>query len=142
MSSQHCLITNIQWHFNNQNDSKFHSTNQALFLLVCFIATIIFLPSFFLCIHFCRRRFSSQPSTMVMISSMHLEQCLTIKSLRIVGAGFENKNECCICLSIFLDNEMVKVLIECQHVYHSQCLDMWLRAHSSCPLCRASLHTC
>jgi len=38
------------------------------------------------------------------------------------GTGFENKKEYCICLSIFRDNEMVKVLTECQHVYHSECL--------------------
>ncbi|KAI5408607.1 hypothetical protein KIW84_054447, partial [Lathyrus oleraceus] len=146
MASQHYHTTDIHWHFNIQYVSNFHSTNQALLLLLCFFATVIFLPAFFLCIHFCHRRFSPQPSNMVMKSPMELQHVQvqsysTTKSLGMVGAGLEDKKECCICLSIFQDNEKVKVVIECQHVYHSQCLDLWLSAHPSCPLCRASLHT-
>ncbi|KAL1177605.1 hypothetical protein V6Z11_A03G042400 [Gossypium hirsutum] len=38
------------------------------------------------------------------------------------------------------DEEMVKVLPQCNHVYHSQCVDKWLGSQSSCPLCRACLN--
>ncbi|KHN31940.1 RING-H2 finger protein ATL51 [Glycine soja] len=58
----------------------------------------------------------------------------------MVVAGFEKEEECCICLSLFRGNEKLKVLIECEHVFHSKCLGMWLSAHPSCPLCRAFLH--
>ncbi|CAK9173526.1 unnamed protein product [Ilex paraguariensis] len=50
-----------------------------------------------------------------------------------------NEVECCICLGIFQDGDKVKVLPECHHSYHSQCVDKWLRTQSNCPLCRASL---
>ncbi|KAF3613909.1 putative cation/H(+) antiporter 14-like [Capsicum annuum] len=48
-------------------------------------------------------------------------------------------SECPICLGLFGDDEMVKLLPVCEHVYHAQCIDEWLIAHSNCPLCRASL---
>ncbi|CAL5407497.1 unnamed protein product [Camellia sinensis] len=48
-------------------------------------------------------------------------------------------SECCICLGIFQNEDKVKVLPKCHHCYHSDCVDRWLTAHSSCPLCRSSL---
>ncbi|KAK7289845.1 hypothetical protein RIF29_03815 [Crotalaria pallida] len=152
----------IEWHLNNLNGSNFHSYNQGLYLLLCFIAIFILLPALFLCIYICRRLLSQHSiaaatTTSMVISELPAHQCIrvdytnhhtvlpssssTTKSLiSMVGAGFEKKEECCICLSHFQDNEKLKVLTECQHVYHSECLDMWLNAHPSCPLCRSSLH--
>ncbi|KAH7836673.1 hypothetical protein Vadar_004197 [Vaccinium darrowii] len=49
------------------------------------------------------------------------------------------ESECSICLGLFEDEEIIKVLPKCQHAYHSECVDKWLSARSSCPLCRASL---
>ncbi|MBA0665538.1 hypothetical protein Gohar_021666 [Gossypium harknessii] len=48
-------------------------------------------------------------------------------------------SECCICLGVFEDGEKVKVLPVCKHTYHPQCVDRWLSAESSCPLCRSSV---
>ncbi|EXB29971.1 RING-H2 finger protein ATL66 [Morus notabilis] len=47
--------------------------------------------------------------------------------------------ECSICLGVFEDGEKVKVLPGCSHCYHPECVDRWLSAQPSCPLCRASL---
>ncbi|KAK2988786.1 hypothetical protein RJ640_025945 [Escallonia rubra] len=47
--------------------------------------------------------------------------------------------ECSICLGLFEEDEVIKVLPECLHAYHSECVDKWLRTRSSCPLCRTSL---
>lgn len=69
----------------------------------------------------------------------HIQQLRALEWLMLVLRIWKNV---AYVLSIFQDNEKVKVLIECQHVYHSRCLDLWLSSHSSCPLCRASLHTC
>ncbi|KAK3020086.1 hypothetical protein RJ639_003710 [Escallonia herrerae] len=49
------------------------------------------------------------------------------------------ERECSICLGLFEDDEMIKVLPECLHAYHSECVDKWLRTRPSCPLCRTSL---
>ncbi|KAF1881552.1 hypothetical protein Lal_00021404 [Lupinus albus] len=118
------------------------------------------LHALFLCVHVCRRRrrLLQHPATdaadaAVVISQLPAHECVivyytnhnmvpcstTTKSLSLVGEGLEKK-ECCICLSHFKDNEKLKWLTECEHVYHSECLDMWLGANCSCPLCRSSLH--
>ncbi|XAR68786.1 hypothetical protein NMG60_11000152 [Bertholletia excelsa] len=47
--------------------------------------------------------------------------------------------ECSICLGPFRDGEPVKVLPLCQHEFHSGCVDKWLQAKASCPLCRAAV---
>lgn len=47
--------------------------------------------------------------------------------------------ECSICLGVFINEDKLKVLPECCHPFHGECLDKWLRFRSSCPLCRASL---
>ncbi|CAI9107015.1 OLC1v1006280C1 [Oldenlandia corymbosa var. corymbosa] len=48
-------------------------------------------------------------------------------------------SECSICLGLYEDEERVKVMPECQHAFHSDCVDEWLRSRSTCPLCRLSL---
>ncbi|MCL7041579.1 hypothetical protein MKW94_016106 [Papaver nudicaule] len=40
---------------------------------------------------------------------------------------------------MFEDEEKVKILPNCKHCYHPECVDAWLVTHSSCPLCRSSL---
>ncbi|KAM7259874.1 hypothetical protein ACFE04_015615 [Oxalis oulophora] len=45
--------------------------------------------------------------------------------------------ECVICLSAFEDNQVGRVLSKCEHSFHVECIDTWLRSHSNCPICRA-----
>ncbi|XP_023512261.1 RING-H2 finger protein ATL74-like [Cucurbita pepo subsp. pepo] len=44
--------------------------------------------------------------------------------------------ECAVCLGEFEEGELIKNLPNCNHSFHSSCIDAWLRNHSSCPLCR------
>ncbi|TVU23316.1 hypothetical protein EJB05_25672, partial [Eragrostis curvula] len=44
---------------------------------------------------------------------------------------------CAVCLADFADGEPVRVLPECMHYYHGDCIDTWLRGSTSCPMCRA-----
>lgn len=61
------------------------------------------------------------------------------RSMPPPAAGAAGGNECIICLGEFEDGDVVKVLPRCQHSYHCECVDRWLRTRSSCPLCRNSL---
>ncbi|XP_047339003.1 RING-H2 finger protein ATL67-like [Impatiens glandulifera] len=52
-----------------------------------------------------------------------------------------NKNidsTCSICLCEYKDSEMVRMLPDCQHCFHLNCVDVWLKLNGSCPVCRSS----
>ncbi|KAL6876372.1 hypothetical protein ACP4OV_012944 [Aristida adscensionis] len=44
--------------------------------------------------------------------------------------------ECAVCLAAIQVGAMVKLLPACGHVYHDECIDLWLSSRSTCPLCR------
>ncbi|KAI4355350.1 hypothetical protein L6164_004131 [Bauhinia variegata] len=61
------------------------------------------------------------------------------------AAGFEEDGEmtekyggdfCAVCLSQICDGEEIKTLAVCKHSFHVDCVDAWLKNHSTCPLCR------
>ncbi|CAL9105511.1 unnamed protein product [Musa textilis] len=47
--------------------------------------------------------------------------------------------ECAVCLSEFEDDEELRLLPRCSHVFHPDCIDAWLASHVTCPVCRANL---
>ncbi|KAK1369150.1 RING-type E3 ubiquitin transferase [Heracleum sosnowskyi] len=44
--------------------------------------------------------------------------------------------ECSVCLSQVSQGEKTRFLPKCNHGFHMQCIDIWFRSHSTCPLCR------
>ncbi|CAH2059330.1 unnamed protein product [Thlaspi arvense] len=58
-----------------------------------------------------------------------------VKTVRIGKGGVE----CAVCLCEFEDDETVRLMPPCCHVFHADCVDVWLSDHSTCPLCRADL---
>ncbi|KAG9151276.1 hypothetical protein Leryth_002828 [Lithospermum erythrorhizon] len=47
--------------------------------------------------------------------------------------------ECAICLMEFVEGDEMRLLPQCGHGFHVQCIDTWLGSHSSCPSCRQVL---
>ncbi|OEL16651.1 E3 ubiquitin-protein ligase [Dichanthelium oligosanthes] len=47
--------------------------------------------------------------------------------------------ECAVCLAAFEDDDELRVLPACCHVFHPDCIDPWLAGAVTCPLCRADL---
>ncbi|KAK4478807.1 hypothetical protein RD792_014358 [Penstemon davidsonii] len=45
---------------------------------------------------------------------------------------------CSICLAGYKGSDIVRVLAECEHIFHMKCVDPWLRLHPTCPVCRTS----
>ncbi|KAL0917092.1 hypothetical protein M5K25_012137 [Dendrobium thyrsiflorum] len=44
--------------------------------------------------------------------------------------------ECAICLNEFEDEDTIRLLHKCDHVFHQECIDAWLASHVTCPVCR------
>ncbi|KAF8775424.1 hypothetical protein HU200_004847 [Digitaria exilis] len=56
------------------------------------------------------------------------------------AADDDDAAQCCaICLGELAEGDKVKEMPRCRHGFHPECVDAWLRARASCPLCRASL---
>ena len=50
----------------------------------------------------------------------------------------EDKKCCSICLNDYEESEVVRVIPDCGHMFHKDCIDEWLRLHPTCPICRTS----
>ena len=44
--------------------------------------------------------------------------------------------ECSVCLSTIVEEAMVKLLPNCKHTFHVECIDRWLNSNTTCPICR------
>ncbi|KAF8725484.1 hypothetical protein HU200_020010 [Digitaria exilis] len=59
----------------------------------------------------------------------------------LAGAGGDATGwaQCVICLGLVQVGEVVRRLPACKHMFHVECIDMWLGSHSTCPICRAAV---
>lgn len=46
--------------------------------------------------------------------------------------------ECSICLSTVGVEATVRVLPNCKHMFHVECVDVWLSSNTTCPICRTA----
>ncbi|CAN6246243.1 unnamed protein product [Urochloa humidicola] len=54
---------------------------------------------------------------------------------KVAGAGAGG--ECAVCLDAFQAGDRCRALPGCEHGFHAQCVDPWLRKSRVCPVCRA-----
>jgi hypothetical protein len=55
-----------------------------------------------------------------------------------------NLSECVICMETFTKGENVRQIPSCRHIFHPDCIMMWLKAQQSyeiqkCPVCNAEI---
>ena len=47
--------------------------------------------------------------------------------------------ECAICLEDFEGSDVCRVITGCNHAFHAQCADAWLKKKQQCPVCRQQI---
>lgn len=81
--------------------------------------------------------------------SLSYEQLVALESVRrgVSAAALDNLPissfrevpgeavDCMVCLEALVDADEIRDL-PCRHIYHRVCIDMWLEAHTTCPLCK------
>ncbi|XP_031284122.1 E3 ubiquitin-protein ligase ATL76-like [Pistacia vera] len=72
------------------------------------------------------------------IAQEALEQLLPLTNYGHQLDKSENSSYCVICLESFTDGEPCRVFPVCNHIFHSSCIDAWLKDHLTCPVCRIS----
>ncbi|GAB2266039.1 hypothetical protein Dimus_001069 [Dionaea muscipula] len=55
------------------------------------------------------------------------------------GSDQEAHYECAVCLSEFREGEKLRVIPNCCHAFHIDCIDVWLQGNANCPLCRTGI---
>uniref|UniRef100_A0A1J3EFV4 RING-type E3 ubiquitin transferase n=1 Tax=Noccaea caerulescens TaxID=107243 RepID=A0A1J3EFV4_NOCCA len=103
---------------------------------------------------FRRRRRSSDQNPLMIYSPHELNRGLDESAIREIpifkfkkrdavvgGEEDENKSsqECSVCLSEFQEEEKLRIIPNCCHVFHIDCIDTWLQSNANCPLCRTSV---
>ncbi|XP_022743018.1 RING-H2 finger protein ATL66-like [Durio zibethinus] len=137
----------FHWHYAELEDHDFEIRGRTLFFIIVlfaiiFIFTLIFVYARWACSFY---RDTPSPTSHSPPPPPRQPRGLdpaTINALPItmVRRGREAiESECCICLGVFEEGEKIKVLPSCEHSFHSECVDRWLSAESSCPLCRSPL---
>jgi E3 ubiquitin-protein ligase RNF38/44 len=56
-----------------------------------------------------------------------------------VAGGRISVSECAVCLSEFEERERVRLLPNCSHAFHIDCIDTWLQGSARCPFCRSDV---
>ena len=55
---------------------------------------------------------------------------------RRASSGRGDVDECVICLEDFEEDESCQVFPVCNHIFHTNCIDHWLKNRPTCPVCR------
>lgn len=131
--STKCDVQKCPWQpYSNSRDFRANTILVLVFLLCTLICGLaINLTIKHLCMR--RRRRIQEPE----IACAEAEKETEIPAL-IYTEGMKLASECAICLSEFVVGDRLRVLEQCSHGFHMQCIERWLIFCSSCPICRAN----
>ncbi|XP_047307072.1 probable E3 ubiquitin-protein ligase RHA4A [Impatiens glandulifera] len=48
---------------------------------------------------------------------------------------------CCVCLGEFELEDVLQQIPACRHVFHADCIRLWLISNTTCPLCRCFINS-
>ncbi|KAI3970778.1 hypothetical protein MKX01_024425 [Papaver californicum] len=116
-------------------------------LLFSFFFLVFFSIYFVRCIVsiFLRRNNTQNNSNVVINKSQGLDPSIVSSFPTFVYSSVKSHRressrlECAVCLSEFDDDDVIRLITMCNHSFHSECIDLWLASHTTCPVCRLNL---
>ncbi|PON71197.1 43kDa postsynaptic protein [Trema orientale] len=116
--------------------------DSSMVLLILVLSTAL-LSVFFFCFYLCRPNRSTPPPRAPPAATdspkgLHPSVVRSLPVSSYGGAAPHRVVDCAICLVEFGENDVVKVMPFCGHVFHPLCIDTWLSSHVSCPVCRST----
>ncbi|XP_062190545.1 RING-H2 finger protein ATL70-like [Phragmites australis] len=118
------------------------------------IGVLLIVSTIALAVYFCTRTFMPVPAAATApappLPGRDVEQGIDEATLeafpavayaeaRKAARGREAAQACCpVCLENYADSDVLRVLPDCGHPFHRECVDPWLRQRPTCPVCRTS----
>ena len=65
-------------------------------------------------------------------------QILNMSSVKFKNVK-TNDNTCTICCTQFENDDSV-ILLNCNHIFHKECINEWIHYKAECPLCKTSVN--
>ncbi|KAM7275218.1 hypothetical protein ACFE04_017084 [Oxalis oulophora] len=114
------------------------------FLIIFTILIILFLMYFCFCNFFGDMTHSLLPSRRLDQGSTSPSSAATIIEACPILKFYQTKDievgrgdiECVICLEEFQDDDALRLLPKCDHMFHRDCIDKWFARKVICSLCR------
>ncbi|KAF3341453.1 RING-H2 finger protein ATL39-like protein [Carex littledalei] len=74
-------------------------------------------------------------------SSLDPTQIASLPTNQYTRRGKEDEpaSDCTICLNEVDEGDAVRVLPVCLHLFHKDCIDLWLEKNNTCPVCRTGV---
>lgn len=57
------------------------------------------------------------------------------------GGNNSSPMECAVCLESYKLGDLCRLLPNCSHSFHAQCIDSWLSKTAICPICRTDANS-
>ncbi|XP_062085375.1 RING-H2 finger protein ATL11-like [Humulus lupulus] len=123
---------------NNTNGNDWLSSPKSEFMAYIFLAIVAILILVFLFIAIrtrCWPRGRAGGLDAAVLETFPTLAYWVVKRLKI-GRG---ALICAVCSTEFEDDETLRLIPICDHVFHTNCIDKWLKSNATCPICRANL---
>ena len=66
------------------------------------------------------------------LSILQLTQYTTLKTYD----PDDDSDSCVICRETFANDDILRKITVCSHIFHHKCVDTWFNSHSLSPICR------
>ncbi|GLJ55454.1 hypothetical protein SUGI_1190750 [Cryptomeria japonica] len=107
---------------------------------ICWVISLSELPELYF---FEWQELSEIPYVFPSKSYNNLRETLAVTTFRDVAkklGEIEEEIMCTVCLNSFEEDDEIRELCNCCHIFHRDCLDKWIdHRQKTCPLCRSSL---